>query len=329
MLITIIVPIYNAEKHLRRCIDSILAQTYSNFELLLIDDGSDDDSGFICDMYAERDSRIRVYHKVNGGVSSARNVGLDNAQGDWITFVDSDDSVSNTYLHNLLAHSDHVDLVISYAEHIYSDGTNRREVYNSKYVTENFDELFVENDLNWHTSPWSKLFNKNLCKDLRFVEGMHIGEDLVFLYSYMLRCGNIYVSSDTDYRYYIDNQFSLTKRINCLEEELLAYNQVCNVISQLVDTNKIIASAAIAKLGWVIAFYVRRVLNAIYCGDESLPFTCRIKYIKGLDIMKYVNHIEISSNKERIYVYMLKYKFYVIYDMLRMLIRWIKKLNIQ
>ena len=89
--ISIIVPVYNAERYLHRCIDSILAQTFRDFELLLIDDGSKDNSGYICDEYAEKDERVKVWHKENGGVSSARNVGLDNARGEWVTFADSDD----------------------------------------------------------------------------------------------------------------------------------------------------------------------------------------------------------------------------------------------
>lgn len=89
--VSIIVPVYKVEKYLPKCIDSILAQTFSDFELLLVDDGSPDNSGKICDEYAKRDSRIRVFHKPNGGVSSARNLGLDEARGEWVTFVDADD----------------------------------------------------------------------------------------------------------------------------------------------------------------------------------------------------------------------------------------------
>ena len=91
--ISVIVPVYNTEKYLHRCIDSVLAQTFTDWELLLIDDGSKDTSGSICDKYAAKDKRIRVFHKENGGVSSARNLGRDYAQGEWVTFVDSDDYI--------------------------------------------------------------------------------------------------------------------------------------------------------------------------------------------------------------------------------------------
>ena len=115
-LVSIIVPVYNAEKYLNRCVDSILSQAMTDFELLLIDDGSKDNSGRICDEYATKDARVRVFHKPNGGVSSARNLGLDNAIGKWITYVDADDRCSCEYLEHLLAKTDEeTDLILSYA----------------------------------------------------------------------------------------------------------------------------------------------------------------------------------------------------------------------
>ena len=91
VVISVIVPVYNAEKYLSRCIDSILVQRFNDLELLLIDDGSKDGSGKICDEFAEKDKRIKVFHKVNGGVSSARNYGLEKSNGEYVTFVDADD----------------------------------------------------------------------------------------------------------------------------------------------------------------------------------------------------------------------------------------------
>ena len=101
-LISIIIPVYNSEKTLNRCVNSILNQTFMDWELLLVDDGSTDKSGKICDQYALKDFRIRVFHKKNGGVSSARNTGLDYAIGSWITFVDSDDFIDATFLDTLI-----------------------------------------------------------------------------------------------------------------------------------------------------------------------------------------------------------------------------------
>ena len=109
--ISIIVPVYNVEQYLPRCIDSILNQSFADFELLLIDDGSKDKSGTICDEYAAKDSRIRLFHKENGGVSSARNVGLDNARGEWLAFIDGDDEITEGYF-DIRQEHEGVDVII-------------------------------------------------------------------------------------------------------------------------------------------------------------------------------------------------------------------------
>ena len=101
ILISVIVPVYNTAKYLETCIESILASTFTDFELILVDDGSKDGSGIICDKYSQKDGRIRVVHKNNGGVSSARNAGLEIARGKWITFIDSDDFIKPTFLDGL------------------------------------------------------------------------------------------------------------------------------------------------------------------------------------------------------------------------------------
>lgn len=114
--ISVIVPVYKVEKYLRACIDSILAQTFTDFELILIDDGSPDNCGAICDEYAEKDARIRVFHKENGGVSSARNLGIERSRGEWIAFVDSDDWVESDkfskFCEQIAGVNEQIDLII-------------------------------------------------------------------------------------------------------------------------------------------------------------------------------------------------------------------------
>lgn len=114
-LISIIVPVYNVEKYLQQCLDSILAQTYQNWELLLVNDGSQDGSGAICDTYAAKDDRIKVYHEVNGGTAKARNKGISAAQGAYLTFIDSDDWIAETYLEELyqVAKAEGADIVMA------------------------------------------------------------------------------------------------------------------------------------------------------------------------------------------------------------------------
>ena len=110
-MVSCIIPVYNTQTYLPRCIESVLAQTFVDWEMLLIDDGSTDASGSICDEYAAKDERIRVFHKENGGISSARNVGLNYAQGEWIFFVDSDDSLPKTSLESLLSRSSDANII--------------------------------------------------------------------------------------------------------------------------------------------------------------------------------------------------------------------------
>lgn len=122
-MISVIVPVYNTEQYLPRCIESILSQSFTDFELLLIDDGSTDGSGKICDAYAEKDNRIRVFHKENGGVSSARNMGLDEAKGEWVYFVDSDDELLHDGLQVLFDNTNkEVDVVLAGFEEVSEEG---------------------------------------------------------------------------------------------------------------------------------------------------------------------------------------------------------------
>lgn len=176
-LVSIIVPVYNVEKYLRACLDSILAQTFSNFELILIDDGSKDRSGAICDEYAVGDSRIKVLHKENGGVSKARNTGLDMAQGEFVTFIDGDDTVDADYIGLMYREmvENGYDVVrlswerggVNYTYHIKFNSEGRRVVDGESIQT-----------LLLCTNIWG-LFRAN--PQIRFNETLKNGEDSLFV----------------------------------------------------------------------------------------------------------------------------------------------------
>ena len=126
-LISVIIPVYNVEKYITKTIESVLIQTYTNFELILVDDGSQDNSGQICDIYSAKDQRVRVIHKKNGGVSSARNVGIDLSSGKYIAFIDGDDFVSEYYLetlHNMLV-TNNVDMAVQVYYNMYTTGKEK------------------------------------------------------------------------------------------------------------------------------------------------------------------------------------------------------------
>lgn len=203
-LVSIIVPVYNAEKYLNRCVDSILSQTMTDFELLLIDDGSKDNSGRICDEYAENDARVRVFHKPNGGVSSARNLGLDNAKGEWITFVDADDVIRACFSDidwNILSE----DLVCFPSYSIYNDSTvflNSIERRDGIYMPAKSFYCGILYEVVLRTT-WSKLFKHSLIDDLRFNENIKIGEDQLYILQYLYKAKSIrYESGIAFYDYY-------------------------------------------------------------------------------------------------------------------------------
>lgn len=158
--ISIIVPIYKAENYLHRCVDSILAQTFTDFEVLLIDDGSPDKSGEICDEYAKKDSRVRVIHKENGGVSSARQCGIDNAQGEYTIHADPDDWVEPTMLEELYAKAmeDDADMVIC----DFYMNTEAGQIYQRQQPSTLYHESVLKDLLhNLHGSCWNKLVRRN------------------------------------------------------------------------------------------------------------------------------------------------------------------------
>lgn len=200
-LVSIIIPVYNAEQFLHRCIDSILAQTYANFEVILVDDGAKDSSGVICDEYAAKDSRIKVIHIPNGGVSNARNTGLDAATGEYMIFVDSDDWIMPDHLEQLLpiGEEDWVCGGIRFLKHSVLDRTESSPaaiVCKEQWLS-NFSEF------------WGKYANCSPCRcsykteiirkhNLHFQEGISIGEDELFNLNYITHCNTLrYVTSCT------------------------------------------------------------------------------------------------------------------------------------
>ena len=205
-LISVIVPIYNVEAYLPRCLDSIVNQTYQNLEIILVDDGSPDNCGAICDEYASRDSRIRVIRKENGGVSSARNAGLDVMQGEYLTFVDPDDWLSLDAVQVLYDRlvEDGSDMAIGRHTDVYADG---RE--NDGFCRWMTDCIFTPNEIfaalgdrqRFAVTSWSKLYRRELFLDLRYPP-ISCGEDN-WIYPYLIqKCRRVSSVDHLVYYYY-------------------------------------------------------------------------------------------------------------------------------
>ena len=219
--ISVIVPVYNVESVLKKCIDSILNQTYKSFELLLIDDGSTDGSGAICDEYTSSFANVRTFHVKNSGVSTARNIGIQNAKGKWITFVDSDDFVDLDFLSNFQLDNVEADFYLQGYKKILNETISSIYTFKDRQGLVDAYDAFVESEKHSiMNSPVSKLFNVTIIKDnsIKFDIKTSYGEDHLFVLLYMQYVGKCYLSTSVSYNYVLHQMASLTRRIVPLNE---------------------------------------------------------------------------------------------------------------
>lgn len=267
--ISIIVPVYQTEKYVGECIDSILGQSFTDFELLLIDDGSTDGSGLICDRYAQMDARVRVIHKKNAGVSAARNTGLGSCLGEYIVFVDSDDSVDRIFLERAVKSlvDTQADMFLSgfCMETWKEGGVIKREQFNAtatqcyriKELLENMNHTYPVNCL---YGLHGKLYKRKIIQEnnIRFTEQLNYGEDRNFNCDYFLHCGHVVFSQEIFYHYRCGNVESLAGRFHRDSYEILKmiYSQM-RMLMQYCGCS----SPAIARFE---AMYFRRQLGGIH-----------------------------------------------------------------
>lgn len=327
--VSIIVPVYNSENTLERCISSLLNQTYKDYELLIINDGSTDRSAEICDSYATKDDRIKVFHKQNGGVSSARNQGLDNVSGKWVTFVDSDDWVDELYLESLLNSSENVDLVIGTATYVNHPRQSQIKYAELLVIPKEYYRLFTDYNLRKRTSPWNKLYRHKIIDDynIRFPLNVHIGEDAVFLYTFLLYSTNIRCIESRHYYYLYDSVNSLTKRIHHVSMEILAMNAIYTSVENLIFKRNIVDTKAVRELHILEATYVHRVLNSLYFYQSSQNE--RLAIISKLDIKTYcLYYLSYHSTWfNNLLSMVLRNNQYIIYDYIRRFVKLIKYKN--
>ena len=308
--ISIIVPIYNCELYLERCIESIVGQTYDNIEVLLIDDGSTDSSGKICDIFAKKDSRIKVYHKKNGGVSSARNFGIEKSTGDWISFVDSDDWVEKDFCYKMidkLLDSEYNLAICAY-----------KRVYDSKVEFQNLNKFndcfnsseFLNNVLNVQTGfgfCHMKIYKRSLIDKIRFNEKLKVGEDALFNSNVSKKVNGIFVN-ECLYNYYF-NSSSLVRKydINYVNK----YNDAVAEMKKYIETIK--------KDDFLVYNYIVYHLMLIavnYCFHPN----CKKKYasLKNVIKIKIFNESIYKSNynglsiTRKIMLFSLKHKLYFV-----------------
>lgn len=225
-LISVIIPIYNSENHLEKCLASVLGQTYSNLQIILVDDGSSDRSGTICEKYGQCDDRIHIISQANRGVAAARNAGLKIARGRWVTFVDSDDFIDVDLLNDLLnlAHNTGADLVQCGTMIETDTKSYRRKLYNLKEGIQNNGWKYLASEC------WGKLYLRRLIAEEKFHEEYSLGEDIDFNIRIIVRAKH-FVIMDAPKYHYVQTQKSLYRSRES-EEEILACRKV---ICRLAD----------------------------------------------------------------------------------------------
>lgn len=258
--ISIIIPVYNKRKYLSTMLDSVLQQSFSDFELITVDDGSTDDSGEILDSYALEDQRIKVHHIENGGVSHARNVGIDSAQGEYITFIDSDDKIADDYLENLyrcITEND-VDLVVSGLVKTDKSGNILKYVYapykgkkSIKEITEEF--AVTQSDTGIYGTCVAKIFQRELIKNIRFDESLKLAEDFDFYLRIYSVIETIYFDDQCLY-YYLQSAENSTMLVSDQQIDYLSqltiqlrFKEFLDNCSAYIGKNKLIIENKIAE----------------------------------------------------------------------------------
>ena len=234
-LISIIIPVYKVEKYLEKCIESVLKQTYTNLQVILVDDGSPDNCGKICDEYAKKDSRIEVIHKVNGGLSDARNVGIAKAKGKYIGFVDSDDYIKEDMYEILINLIKEYDADVSICN-LYDVIEGKEYIRNKENGIKEYNRIDILKevllDKNIQSYAWNKLYKKELFNEIKYPIGKKY-EDIGTTFYIFEKCNKVVVTSEPEY-YYLKRADSLVN--NVTESTVLDYTEI--IIQRYLYTQK-------------------------------------------------------------------------------------------
>ena len=305
-LISVIVPVYKVEPYLRKCVDSILNQTYSNLEVILVDDGSPDNCGAICDEYAAKDSRVKVIHKENGGLSDARNAGLDAMRGEYVAFVDSDDWIDanmfNSLMYNLKSFGSDVSVAGVFVEvevnGIITEST--KHTYAEKSFFES-NERAIQRYLTGAWSAWGKVFNSNLFSNLRFPIN-ELNEDEAIVLNLYSQCKRICYSNETFY-HYMQRPHSNSITASKFSSKKLAWVNHCKNNLELIKVNyPELEEYAISRYRHSIVWALREIILS------SSDFSREFRQLKK-ELMQNAHtfeHAPFINKTEKLHYYALK-----------------------
>lgn len=311
-----------------RCVDSVLSQTFTDFELILVNDGSKDGSLAICEHFADKDSRVKVVNKTNGGASSARNHGINVAAGDFICFVDADDYVSENYLEHLYQDQcldNEIDLVMNSMTKII-DG-NPIAILLPKSKTYSLDETFY-NDVNLFKfcGPCCKLYKRGIILNdsLKFNEKIIYSEDFDFLAKYLMHCKKVRTSDVRNY-FYFSNDNSVSTRMCSFDIEYSGLRYLYGTLSELNKKSR--SQALDQQFKSFIAHYMTRVLTSIYEPPRPELFD-RIKYLKSIEksfVQIYRDYYTPPTLNNRVLKFLYVNKCYLLFDLANLM--WRKKME--
>lgn len=327
-MISIIVPVYNAQKYIKRCVESIVNQTYKDWSLILVDDGSKDESGMICDQLAKSDSRIQVIHTENKGASAARNRGLDKATGEFVTFVDADDWLEMSHLQILVNQiSKDVDLCInSFVTDLYYGA--RPFCYKTIHSHNNIEsiKIFFCVLIQHSQFLWNKLFKRKIIEEngIRFNTSVSLGEDNIFILEYLNFIHGLSASSICTYHYdQIDeNPFSLGRRKRTTSEFLYQLKTNHLAILKLYDRYKLDIIKRFGDNYLFTELFMRIILtdkdvrNSLLCKEDTIGISndlsaLNTEYIKNSIIRNFWYNVKSRNTikaKLTFYYYIVKSK---------------------
>lgn len=325
-LISIIVPVYNSERYLCRCLDSILNQKLSEWECILIDDGSKDGSGKICDDYEGKDIRIKTYHVKNGGPSRARNIGLSHAKGIWVSFVDSDDWINPNFLSNMIENSKNTDIVFSSFTVHYQGKTMMPNTLDGVFVgAPFFMALSRICRLNLFGYTWLKLYRREVIETnrIRFDEDISYMEDSLFTWNFVCCVGRLGCVNVHDYQYNLnDTSISLRHR-----DALTVYNinkKIFNSMEKLLkrcDNQEFYDYCS----GYKIECKANFILSC-YFQDYSFQ-NCLAIMREGLIDEQGRQHLLKMQKHKMIYIHLLSSKKHLLATIILKIITRIKKIK--
>lgn len=312
--ISIIIPVYNSEKYLGECLESITKQTFTDFEVLLINDGSTDKSGAICDQYADKDFRFKVFHKENGGVSSARNFGLEKAIGEWITFVDSDDKISRAFLSSFFPINKVADFLLQGAKSVNKNiEANYFEFEKDELL--NVNVFFEKYSINpWLSQPWGKLYKLALIreKQISFDNEINWGEDTLFILTYLKYCLKIGIKRKELYLYRLGG--NLTNR----DLDYKYFIGLLDIIKNRIEELKEVKKLESFNVSFQIHLFIKMAIISIV-NDEKLSKESKVFEILKLYHAQYRNEILYYFRNERgnamFLWFLLKIRFTLLFKM--------------